>query len=262
MKYLFFIWSLFMLQQGFIFGQHCEDKQVADAVKEIRILSNHKELKTAMKKTDEWLGLLSQNKETSCTYYYQLLALKGLIYIRQDMNGDALLLFEDLVNKLENTNYKNVACNAYLSLALIHELMGRPDACFTQLIKAEKLLDQYGLPDAKTRFHVRYASYSRLFLEDMEACRYHTQKALKFIDYTPELNDVGDAYMLMTACSKTKAEKDKYRSLAIDTYARAEDMIASMFLSFGVYNDLLKTGNLIKSENYLDSIKIKYLAIS
>lgn len=262
MKKIIFILPLFLLLIHLpVHSQHCNSKKVADAVKDIRILSNHKELDTAMKKTNEWLTHLSQKKDTSCTYYYQLLALKGLIYIRKDLNGDALLLFEDLVNELENTSYKNVACNAYLSLALIHELMGRPDACFTQLKKAEQILNQYGLPDVKTRYHVRYASYARLFLGDMDACRYNTQKALEFIDYTPELNDVGDAYMLMAACSKTKAEKERYRSFAIDTYARAEDMIASMFLSFGVYNDLLKTGNLIKAENYLDSIKIKYLDV-
>jgi two-component sensor histidine kinase len=234
---------------------------VADAVKEIRILSNHKELDAAMKNTDEWLAHLSENNDTTCTYYYQLKALKGLIYIRKDMMGDALLVFEELVNKLENTRYQNVTCNAYLSLALIHEFMGRPEACLTNLKKARELIIKYGIPDVKTRYHVRYASYARLFLANLDSCRYHTEKALEFVEYTPELNDVGDAYMLMAACSKTKAEKEKYRSLAIDTYARAEDMIASMFLSFGVYNDLLKTGNLIKAENYLDSIKIKYLDV-
>jgi len=240
-------------------GQVCTDPALSQHLKHIRQLSNRKELNAGLHLTDSLLQQAKHQSDTTCLNYFSLLSLKGLILIRKDKTGEALILFTDLASKLKSTTYKELEAQTYLSLALIQELMHRPEACAQNLKIARSITDQYQLKEALTRLYVRTASYHLQFRSDTDSCMYYSQLALKFSPYTKVLNDIGDTYALLSMCTPSLMDRGPYKEKAIQTFNKSEDWIACAFLSFGIYQEMLNQNRKPEAEVYLDSIKIKYL---
>lgn len=249
MKYGISIYIMLILQflaPKAAMAQECTDPAIAKQLKHIRQLSNRKELNAGLRLTDSILQQAKLHRDTNCFNYYSLLSLRGLILIRNDENGEALILFSDLASRLKSTPYKEFEAQTYLSLALIHELMHRPDACAHNLKIAKSLVEKYQLKEALTRLYVRTASYYLQFRSDTDSCMYYSQLALKFVPYTTVLNDIGDTYGLLGMCTSSSIDRSSYLEKAIQTFNKSEDWIACAFLSFGIYKELLnqnkKTG--------------------
>ena len=240
-------------------AQECTDPAIAKQLKHIRQLSNRKELNAGLRLTDSILQQAKLHRDTNCFNYYSLLSLRGLILIRNDENGEALILFSDLASRLKSTPYKEFEAQTYLSLALIHELMHRPDACAHNLKIAKSLVEKYQLKEALTRLYVRTASYYLQFRSDTDSCMYYSQLALKFVPYTTVLNDIGDTYGLLGMCTSSSIDRSSYLEKAIQTFNKSEDWIACAFLSFGIYKELLNQNKKQEPEKYLDAIKQNYL---
>jgi two-component sensor histidine kinase len=250
---------MFFIASNAAMAQVCTDPTFAKQLKYIRQLSNRKELNAGLHLTDSLLQQAKHQSDTTCLNYYSLLSLKGLILIRKDNTGEALILFIDLVSRLKSTTYKDLEAQAYLSLALIHELMHRPEACAQNLKIARSITDRYQLKETLTRLNVRTASYHLQFRSDTDSCMYYSQLALKFSPYTKVLNDIGDTYALLSMCTPSLMDRGPYQEKAIQTFNKSEDWIACAFLSFGIYQEMLNQKRKPEAEVYLDSIKIKYL---
>ncbi|MBK7223373.1 MAG: sensor histidine kinase [Saprospiraceae bacterium] len=259
MKSLYTILIMLFIASQAAMAQVCTDPAFAKQLKYIRQLSNRKELNAGLHLTDSLLRQAKHQSDTTCLNYYSLLSLKGLILIRKDNTGEALILFSDLVSRLKSTSYKDLEAQAYLSLALIHELMHRPEACAQNLKIARSITDRYQLKETLTRLYVRTASYYLQFRSDPDSCMYYSQLALKYSPYTTVLNDVGDTYGLLGMCTPSSIDRGPYLEKAIQTFNKSEDWIASAFLSFGIYQEMLNQNRKPEAEVYLDSIKIKYL---
>ena len=262
MKYGISIYIMLILQflaPRAAMAQVCTDPAIAKQLSHIRQLSNRKELIAGLRLTDSLLQQAKLHSDTTCLNFYSLLSLRGLILIRKDNTGEALILFTDLVTRLKPTPYKDLEAHAYLSLALIHELMHRPEACAQNLKIAKSITDQYQLKESLTRLYVRTASYYLQFKSEADSCMYYSQLALKYAPYTTVLNDIGDTYGLLGMCTPSLQDRGPYLEKAIQTFNKSEDWIASAFLSFGIYQELLNQNETLVAENYLDSIKIKYL---
>ena len=89
-------------------AQECTDPAIAKQLKHIRQLSNRKELNAGLRLTDSILQQAKLHRDTNCFNYYSLLSLRGLILIRNDENGEALILFSDLASRLKSHPTKNL----------------------------------------------------------------------------------------------------------------------------------------------------------
>ena len=256
-----FFHTMLLLSRMTATAQPCNDAKLYREINQIKIMSNQKELNAAIKYTDSLIHHLQKQGDTTCRHFFSLISLKGMALIKNDQLGDALILFDDLQNKLKITQYKDIEAHAYLSLALINELMNRPASCKKYLTLASSLTDKYKLLEPRSRLFVRMASYHRVFFSNNDSCHHYSKLALNYIANASEQKDVGDTYYLMGACSPTASDKVFYRNKAIETFTNSKDVIASLYLSFGNFQELIERNKTSEAEVYLDSLKIKYLDV-
>ena len=68
--------------------------------------------------------------------------------------------------------------HAYLSLARLHEKLGRKDDCLSNLRKAQSTIKRYQIEDIYPRFSIRIASYHRIFAE-RDSAIYYAKEVLR-----------------------------------------------------------------------------------
>lgn len=257
LKKLFLL--LFILNVIQLAAQTCNSPSIKSKIIYINSLGYQKQIIRGYALSDSLIYSLQKSKDTTCYNFYNLLYVKGILHIRNDKYGEALILFNELLSKLETTTYKDIEAQSYLSLALLHELMGRVQFCKENLDAAFSIIKKYDLKDALTRYYVRSASYQRVVLGQKDSCYIFAKKALESIKSTSDVKDVGDAYFLLAACSTNQSEKDSFRHKAIEIYYQSNDIISSLSLSYKVHSELVKAGKFKEALQYLENLKVKYI---
>lgn len=240
-------------------AQTCNSPAIKSKIDYINSLGYQKQITRGYALSDSIINSLRKSKDTACYNFYKLIYAKGILHIRNDKYGEAIVLFTDLISKLETTKYKDIEAQSYLSLALINELLGRVQFCKDNIDAANLLIQKHNLKEPLTRYFVRYASYYRVLLGQRDSCYFLAKKAIESIQPISDVKDIGDSYFLIAACGRNQAEKDSFRNKAIDIYYKSDDIIASLFLSFRVHEDLLKAGRYEEALTYLENLKVKYI---
>ncbi len=237
----------------------CNDAKFNKQLVEIRSLYYKKHIKKASAIVDSLLQTVKSNVDKNCLNYYSLIYEKGNLKIEYDKLGEALITFHDLIDNLEKTNFKDLEAHTYLSLALLHELNGRPESCLENLRIAKSIISKYKLTEPRSRYHVRAASYYRVMVGNKDSCFVNSQKAVKNLSFAQNSKDIGDAYFLLYACTPKDQKNEDQRITSLSYIEKAGDLVGASFLSFSIYNDLYAQGKIAEANIFLEKIKLDYL---
>lgn len=237
----------------------CNNPKFNKHLVEIRSLYYKKHIKQASAMVDSLLQTAKSSKDQSCLNYYSLIYEKGNLNIENDKLGEALITFHDLIDNLVKTNFKDLEAHAYLSIALLHELNGRPESCFENLKIANSIITKYKLIEPRSRYYVRTASYYRVMVGNKDSCLVNSQKAVKNISFAQNFKDIGDAYFLLYACTPKDQRIEDQRISSLSYIEKAGDLVGASFLSFSIYNDLYAKGKITEANIFLEKIKLDYL---
>lgn len=237
----------------------CENTKMSLHIEQIKSLYYKKHIKEAASIIDSLLLTAKGPNDQKCLNYYTLLYERGNLQIEYDKLGEGLIIFHDLIEKLRKTSFKELEAHCYLSIALIHELMSRKEACFTNLQAAGLIIAKHQLFEPRTRYYVRFASYQRIMNNNKDSCLILSSKAVENISFAKNYKDIGDSYFLLYACTPLEKRSQDYRKQASMYNEKAGDFTGAAFLSFNIYNDLYFKGNKAEARKFLEVIKTKYL---
>jgi len=100
----------------------------------------------------------------------------------------------------------SVFTNAQLSLARLHEKMGRTDDCKSDLQLDRRAIRQYGIDSLYPRLAIRLASYHRIFGQ-RDSALYFTQEVLRTAPKFGQDSHEGTGHMLMGLLQTEKAPR-------------------------------------------------------
>lgn len=86
--------------------------------------------------------------------------------------------------------------NTQLSLARLHEKMGRDKNCHKHLLLSKKIIEEHKLSELYPRFTIRFSSYHRLFAVKDSAI-YYAQEAIRSCEELGLVSDKGVGHLLM-----------------------------------------------------------------
>ena len=105
--------------------------------------------------------------------------IQQAIALEQDQQDEQaieqLLHIVDIAPQFEQWD---ALAHAYLSLARLHEKLGRKEDCLTNLRKAQSIIKQYELAEIYPRFSIRISSYHRIF-ENKDSALYYAKEVLR-----------------------------------------------------------------------------------
>jgi len=125
---------------------------------------------------------------------------------REEQDELAIQKLLHLVEVCKRENRQIILGDAHLSLARLHEKIGREETCLTHLRKVEYLIDQYELDSIYPRFAIRISSYHRIF-GDRDSSIYYAKQVLNTAPKFRLSDEEATGHLLMgMLCSRTDLE--------------------------------------------------------
>jgi two-component sensor histidine kinase/tetratricopeptide (TPR) repeat protein len=151
---------------------------------------------------------LKQEKQSDIPFSLWLSAERSYLLDRLGRDEEALQEAYASADRAEELSCHSAMAAAWLTIALVQEKSGMGDACQNQLKRVATLLKEEELPAAQSRYHVRAASYHRIF-GNPDSVAWHAERAIRLGKASGFRRGITDGHMLMalaTGDNETEAE--------------------------------------------------------
>ncbi|MEL6805002.1 MAG: sensor histidine kinase, partial [Bacteroidota bacterium] len=166
--------------------------------------------------------------------------------------GEALELYYDLIRRTEANRHWGLMAETQLSVARAHESIGRGGDCLRYLRAARNNIKSHELGPANSRFHVRYASYQRIFASRDTAYQYALQAiqlGRKYNRYRSEL----DGNLVAGITSPDVETAIRHLQNATQMYLKKDNALGASWQKGSMSTKYLSLGQFQAAHRELDS---------
>ncbi|MEM1328166.1 MAG: sensor histidine kinase [Bacteroidota bacterium] len=151
-----------------------------------------------------------------------------------------------------------IAAQAYLSVALIHELLLDEEQCLATLNETQQLIQIQNIASAEARYAVRRSSYHAQLTKNLDSAFIYAQRAVNLTENEPADRIKGDAHLLMSKLAPFPTLKDQaeYTLKVADIYASYDNQVVSALMLSSAANRFLYAEEFRLATFYLDSIDV------
>lgn len=172
------IWLLLFVSV-YCFGKDCNGVSLQKAYTDIKEHVAAFRATEAVIQADTVLAKMNKSKDIECQIYFWILYQKGEGLELLLNYEDALTLYHDYIPKASSLGYWDIVAETYVSIARIHEIIGRPIDCKRNLNKAKEIIETYVKYGTYSTYAVRRSSYHRIY-ESRDSARFYALEAIKY----------------------------------------------------------------------------------
>lgn len=132
----------------------------------------------ALNLADSLLPILENASFNICENYFWIKFYKGEAYELKADYEESIQEYQDILTSIPEKKWTSLQTETYLSLARLHESIGRPEDCLRYLKKGLEIIEITGNQALYSRYCIRYASYHRIY-ESRDSAFTYAAKALK-----------------------------------------------------------------------------------
>ncbi len=230
----------------------CNQPELKAAYEQLRGKVDAHEAVTALAFADSLLQLMENEKVEHCYLYLWIQYEKGeALELLRDRSKEALNIYYKLVKEAEKTANWELMAQVYISIARIHEIIGRPKDCLRNLKTAREIIEQHRFPAVFSRFAVRYASYHRIF-NNRDTARVYAMKAIKYgRQYKVQRSEL-DGNLLMGILTKDVKKSVHHFQEAIKICLERKDFYGVTFQGINIARRYTNIGNFEKAMQHLN----------
>lgn len=129
-----------------------------------------------------------------------------------------------------------------LSLARVHETIGRQELCLENLDKAKGLMKEHGLKKQLSRYYVRYSSYLRIYEKDKVKAKEYAANAVSLGKEDGVSRSIADGNLLLGVVTDDFDESIGYTQQASDLFFELGDYVGGMAQRMNIAKRYLKRG--------------------
>ncbi len=246
MRILVFILFTFICRTAF--SQDCDDSALNSGVKRLEKSITEDDAISGLKQADSLLLLVSPNELLKCkqALNIQYYRAKALELLREYDNSLSILYTLITENNLEGWDFK---ANVYLSIALIHEKIGRPQDCLRNLRSANQYIQKHDLDSTRGRYAVRYSSYHRIY-DNKDTAQIFAKQAIIYGKMFHSRSAEVDGYLLMGILQNKKLSAIDYYRKAINLFLEDKNYIGATAMRANMASVFL-------DNKKLDSMKVQ-----
>lgn len=203
------------------FGSNCTNATYQKSYDKIKEHVAAFRATNAVELADSVLATMNHSNDGDCKTYFgiQLQKGEGLELL---LNYEAALkLYHDYIPKAGSLGYWDVLADTYISIARVHEIIGRPVDCLRNLDKAKIIFDEHLEMKNYSLYAVRRSSYHRIY-GIADSSRHYAIEAIKYgIAYNVP-RSILDGNLLMGITANDPDEAIKYLKNAVKLFLKRE----------------------------------------
>lgn len=246
-------------------GKNCDLPEMEKSFQKLYEYIDAFEPVSAIALADSLINVMDNNNLQDCPLYLWIHYEKGeaLELLRTESEA-ALNIYYEIVRKGENSKNWEIVAETYISIARIHEIIGRPGDCLRNLNEARKIIEQHELHAVFSRFAVRYASYHRIY-DNRDSARVYAVKAIHFGKVHNVQRSEVDGNLLMGILTPDLEKSVDFFQEAVNLYLKRESYygaasqktnIASRYISAGFPEKA--SSHLKEAKNYAQKVPENY----
>lgn len=179
MRLLFTILLLLGFLQSLV-ATDCEAPRLQKQYSAVRQYIITQEALKALNLADTLLLTMEAEKLNACQLYLWVLFQKAeSLELLGDGSEEALQIYYDLIRRGKEMANWNLVAHTKISVARVHETIGRPVDCLRYLKKARQIIDEHGLEAVFARYAVRYSSYHRIY-DNRDTAKVYARLAVEY----------------------------------------------------------------------------------
>lgn len=191
----------------------------------------------SLKRAEFYLEKISQEKWEDCEDALWVRSELGIALQMNKQYEKGLLELQSTIIDAERLGYYRVMTECHLTIALIHEFLGRGSDCGANLEKAKSLIEKHNIKESYPRFCVRYSSYSRFYL-DRDIAKQYAEDAVTSALAIGDKNSELDGLLLLGMF-----EKDVDRS--VSNFTRAAELFVERSGYDGAASQILNAAQVL-----------------
>ncbi|KAA3631928.1 MAG: sensor histidine kinase [Bacteroidetes bacterium] len=245
---LLFSWSILP-------GKNCDLPEMEASFQKLTEYIDAFEPVPAIALADSLISELKRNEQQDCPLYLWIQYEKGeALELLRNESEVALKIYYEIIGKGEKLKNWEIVAETYLSIARIHEIIGRPKDCLRNLLEARTVIEKHNLYGVFSRFAVRYASYHRIY-DNRDSARVYAVKAIQFgKDYNVQRSEV-DGYLLMGILTADLEKSVDFFQEAVNLYLEREAYYGAASQKTNIASRYIRSGYPEKAFSHLEEAK-------
>lgn len=241
---LLFSWST-------LAGSDCNLPELEASYKQLWQLVDAFETSTALPLADSLIQEMEEMGQSDCLLYWWIKYEKGEILEICNKNEEALSLYYEVVRNAEQARKWELVAETYISIARIHEAIGRQEDCLRNLTIARQIIQKHQLNAVSSRYAIRYASYHRIYDNRDSARIYATKAVVSGKQYGVQRSEL-DGHLLMGIVTDNIDESIYHFEEAVKISLDRKSYFSAALQQLNITDRYLKTGNLEKADSSLN----------
>ncbi len=193
--------------------------------------------------SDSLLQIIKKNKLEDCTHSLWIRYERGeALELMADRSEDALQLYYDLSVEVKQKKEWELLAEIYISIARVHETIGRGKDCKRYLNLAIGIIEAFNLNSVYSRYAVRNSSYHRIY-ENRDSAQFFALQAIQYgKDYDVQRSYL-DGYLLMGILTEDPRESIKYFEEATLICEERNDYYGAISMKLNIVQNLMAIGD-------------------
>ena len=163
-----------------------------------------------------------------------------------------LEIYHQIIQQAQKEHFPDIIAECYISIARIHEILGRPIDCKRNLENAGELISAHNLQKSNSRFSIRLASYHRIYDDQVLAKKYASEAILLGKEYQVPRSEI-DGHLLMGILSTELAEAINHFRAAVRLYIDKKHYYGAAAQNLNIARRYFSAGQYEKSNAFVDS---------
>lgn len=255
-----FVWLLFIpiaigmgsisFHQSFT-GQDCSDEKLAHFHAQINQLIAANTPNKALSYLDSLESLAREHSLYPCSSYWATRVDLTEAYELNNQFDIALSKYHEIIRSARDLGFPAIEAEAFLSIARIHETIGRPVDCKRNLENALDIINKFRLQSTRSRYAVRNASYHRIY-ESRDSAAFYARMAIALgKEYKIHRSEM-DGYLLLGMVSQELDSIIFYFEASVQLYLQQKNYIGAASQTLNISSSLIDHE---RYDNALDACK-------
>ena len=249
----YYLIIVLLLFGGIVKGQDCTISKEVE-LDYSRLVQNIKsELPNpALLLSDSLLLTFESNGQTTCTDYLWVKYYKTFALLLLSQSEEALPLFHKVIRESQQQNNWEIVAHSYLSIGLLHAMLGRTEDCLRNLQEARQVIEDKDLEMVYSRYAVRYASYHRHF-GDLDSTKIYSEKAIEYGLKYNVIKSITDGHLLLGIVSSDLEETVSHFQAAADLFFKEKAYMPAALQRLNIAQTYLRANQLDKATIHSDT---------
>lgn len=205
----------------------------------------------ALNLADSLLPILENESFNICENYFWIKFYKGEAYELKADYEESMQEYQDILKSIPMKKWTCLQTETYLSLARLHEAIGRPEDCLRYLKKGLEIIEISGNQGLYSRYCIRYSSYHRIYESRDSAITYAT-KALVLGKATETGRSIIDGHLLLGILQESLDSALHHFDMVTKLYLQRENYYGAISQILNIAVLLLDTGFDNRAKNQIE----------